>query len=415
MTPAEAAMQPLSRIAALADQCVMCGLCLPVCPTYAVHRHEGRSPRGRIALARLVDGGGEAAGSLALAEDLGSCLSCGRCEKACPSQVRFSDLMGEARAAVAREQAESAASWLLRWVTMRPRVFRAAVRVALWLVPHRLAPPGRGGLRLLAALAIAIGRRRDVDVLRALPKGGAARVAVRERVLLLPGCMGAAADRDTVDSARRVLEHLGFDVVVPKAALCCGSLARQAGDTATAERQAGALRRAVLQAEAETVVPCASGCHAGLRASLGANARVDDLLALLDRRLAANPGSLGAVPERVALSVPCSQRAIDGGSTLRTLMSRVPELEVHELPDAPGCCGAGGLQMVLHAETATPLRALRVDAIRAAACNLVATSNIGCRLQIEVGLPRDARQRTVCHPVRIIEASMAAAQAGGPR
>jgi glycolate oxidase iron-sulfur subunit len=42
------------RIVELADQCVQCGLCLPVCPTYRIDRNEAESPRGRIAIAAAL-------------------------------------------------------------------------------------------------------------------------------------------------------------------------------------------------------------------------------------------------------------------------------------------------------------------------------------------------------------------------
>jgi glycolate oxidase iron-sulfur subunit len=320
--------------------------------------------------------------------------------------------MLEARATLARRRAEPWISRLLRWLAARPGALRRLMWAASRVVPSRIARPQGGGWRLLAAIARAIGRRSDAFAGSRLAVSRHPASPNAPRVLLLQGCIGSAADRDTVASATRVLRRLGFPVVVAEATLCCGSLARQSGDAEAAARQSRALQAAVRDAQAEVVVACASGCHGGLQLALGAGTRVEDLLSLLERRFADTPMPLGAVGRRVALGVPCSQRTIDGGRAMRALLARVPGLEVQELPEGPGCCGAGGLQMVLHPDTAAPLRALRVDAVLASDCDTVATSNIGCRLQMEVGLAIDGHQRPVCHPVRIIEASMAAAEAG---
>ena len=60
-------IDPSGELRALASDCVHCGFCLPVCPTYQLWGEEMDSPRGRIHLiTQILDGaaaGETAAGS----------------------------------------------------------------------------------------------------------------------------------------------------------------------------------------------------------------------------------------------------------------------------------------------------------------------------------------------------------------
>jgi len=81
----------------LLDDCVHCGFCLPVCPTYVSWREEMDSPRGRIDLMRgLAEGRIEWSDTVARHFD--RCLGCMACVTACPSGVKYDVLIEETRA-----------------------------------------------------------------------------------------------------------------------------------------------------------------------------------------------------------------------------------------------------------------------------------------------------------------------------
>ena len=93
--PLASVADPTGELRELASDCVHCGFCLPVCPTYQLWGEEMDSPRGRIHLfTQLLDGA--QAGQEAAAH-FDRCLGCMACVPACPSGVRYDRLIEAAR------------------------------------------------------------------------------------------------------------------------------------------------------------------------------------------------------------------------------------------------------------------------------------------------------------------------------
>jgi NAD-dependent dihydropyrimidine dehydrogenase PreA subunit len=81
---------------ASADPCVHCGFCLPTCASYRVLGTEMDSPRGRIHALRAIQAG-ELELDATVAKHFDSCLGCFACVTACPSGVRYDELIEAAR------------------------------------------------------------------------------------------------------------------------------------------------------------------------------------------------------------------------------------------------------------------------------------------------------------------------------
>src|SRR6266487_1581357 len=86
---------------ALIADCVHCGLCLPTCPTYLLWNEEMDSPRGRIVLMGAgLEEDSEMSGEMVAHFD--ACLGCMACVTACPSGVRYDQLIEATRPQVER-------------------------------------------------------------------------------------------------------------------------------------------------------------------------------------------------------------------------------------------------------------------------------------------------------------------------
>jgi glycolate oxidase iron-sulfur subunit len=394
--------------------CVHCGICLPVCPTYRVLGQEMDSPRGRMYLMRAA-----AEGRVGLSENfvrhMDRCLGCRACESACPSGVPFGRLLEQVRGQIERR-------------VERPLSRRLLGRLILGTFPHRRRLAlALAGLRLYQRSGVQRAVRA-AGVLRPFPRlaamerllpalaGGPARVparldpagASRGTAALLEGCVQALLFPEVNAATAMLLQRAGYTVVVPPAQGCCGALHLHWGDRTEARRLARANVAAL--ASADFIVTNAAGCGTALRDyghllpdDAGAAAlagRVRDVSELLASAL---PEPRHPLRLRVTYHEPChlahGQRVREAP---RALLRAIPGLELVELTDADVCCGSAGVYNLLEPEIARTLLASKLDCIAATGADVVVSGNPGCLLQLRMGLAERGLRIRAHHPVELL-------------
>lgn len=384
---------PGGRIGALADQCVQCGLCLPVCPTYELDRNEAESPRGRIAIAAAL-ARGQAEPTAALRQHLDHCLSCLNCEQICPANVQYGELLLETRSLLGPSARRPA---LLLGLIRRPAWMRKLRSIGdraglpRWkdFLAHRLPArsPWRAALRILPATAPAARVQAG-----AMPFDG-------PRVALFPGCVASVDDAEAQQAAVTLLQAAGIAVsVLP--AFCCGAMDLHAGATRAATLAAREVQRAWIASGATQLLSVTPGCLGSLRRALPGVSVIDpvELLAVHGSSLQFRP-----LAGRAAVHLPCTQvNVAHSEGALMQLLRRVPRLEVMPLPPAASCCGAAGSHLLEYPERAAQLRQQTLRHATALRPQWLLSSNIGCRLHLAVGIRDQGLHWRHLHPLTLL-------------
>lgn len=392
-----------TTLLALADQCVKCAYCLPHCPTFRRARNEGESPRGRVALIA-----GWLAGDLALTDaltgHLDSCLECQACEPACPSLVRFGELMDGARALRMQARPPLQRRLITAWLDLLAAPGALPVlatlaglgrRLGLTALVARLAPGRWPRLAVLARVGGAL--RRPSGRLTAPPPSAGA--SANGALALFRGCVARAIEPALEQSALRVLTRLGFRVEVPDGQGCCGAMHRHNGLPGSADRLLAANRAAFGGA---TIVGSASACVAELRLHGGLDAR--ELCRVLVDATWPEDLSLSPFDGLVAVHEPCSHRnQLRDIQAVYRLLERIPGARVVPLPGNDTCCAAAGTYLINEAASASEFGAAKVAALRALAPAVLVTTNTGCALQLRTLAEVAGLAVPVLHPVELID------------
>ena len=361
-----------------ASRCVKCGLCLPECPTYQLTQNEACSPRGRIALATALEKQ-QTSPDRQFRQRMNSCLLCRRCEKLCPSGVKFGRIMDEARSL--QNDGHFGLAGLLNDTISNPAKLRRTLGMVQWLKPL---------ISLIPDLA------PEMDFADFYP----AKVAREGSVALFKGCSGEAMEPHTLGAAIKLLNHACQDVYIPADQGCCGALHAHAGD----KQQAAVLRSANARAFAgqpfDTVVSIASGCGAYLADNEQLPVPHLDICALLAQPDVIRHLEFKPLEATVAVHTPCSlKNVLAAEQPVLDLLQRIPGLELRVLRSSQ-CCGAAGTYFVTHRATARQLRLPLAEQIERLHPDYLLSSNIGCALHLAKGLGE--HQPDIMHPVSLL-------------
>ncbi len=361
--------------------CILCGRCLEVCPLFAVTGREELSPRAKFHLLARLAANDPALRGKAASDLAGLCLSCGRCQTACPLGLCAPDTVGGLRAA---HPGWANFLWKL-WITRADLAWPVAM--SLNRLAGHPAPSPTGALsRARAALA-------------ALDPDQAAKswlVPVRfdtghvgRRVAIFPGCVASHARTDWIRAARFLLRGLGVTLLDDPGFACCGAPLGHAGLPAARD----AARRTNIQAWRDAGRPvlavfCAS-CHHGLSSYAPAlfspgeadvwRESVIPLAALLGRT---DFEKTADAPQNVLYHKPCHAPPGDPDASL---VSRVLGQSLGQGPNP--CCGFGGLMQLTAPALAarTAAHCWKVHRPPPQAC--VLTSCAGCAIQLAATRP----------------------------
>lgn len=406
----ESYQQPSGPVVPDVMDCMRCGMCLSSCPTYQLTKDEQEGPRQRIrTLSQLV------LEQQSVTEDaithLNNCVQCMACEAVCPSQMDFSLLYDQAQIQLSEDNNLGLYARLALNMIKHKRLLNALLPLMKFYQLSGLSAllNNTGILNLLDL--------KRVDNIAPVPSLSALKnhypvPHARGIVALFTGCVADRFDRDTFQAAIKVLNTIGYQVLVPEQQGCCGAIHYHNGQQETAKQLMQHNLTVFQTLDIDAIVYCASGCGSQLQDYQRILEAEEQSLALFKDKLFEvtefveqnwqQSIKLKPCAKKVLVHEPCSQRnGLKNQQAIYRLLNRIPQLQLTELPDNHLCCGAGGSYMLTHPENAEALASLKWKHIEIMAPDYLLSSNIGCALHLAVNNLQNT-PLAIIHPIKLL-------------
>jgi glycolate oxidase iron-sulfur subunit len=360
------------------------------------------SPRGRIYLIKDMLEQNRPAGEEEVLH-IDRCLSCLSCMTTCPSGVDYMHLVDHARVHIEATHSRAFTDRLLRnalaAILPYPGRMRAALRLARLGKPFAFLLSGNSMFvkRLRAMLSLAPAQMAAAQAL-----GGSVHAAIgerRARVALLAGCAQQALGPSINEATIALLTRLGVEVVIPRAAGCCGALVHHMGRHEAAldaaARNVAAWAAELKGAGLDAIIINTSGCGTVVKdygfllrhsAAAADAAKISSLTQDISEFLLKiyepkRPAPGLTVAYHAACSLQHGQKITAAPKTLL----RKAGFGIVEPKDPHLCCGSAGTYNIMQPDIAAALRRRKLETLMVKTPDLIAAGNIGCLTQLAGG------------------------------
>ncbi len=404
--------------------CMHCGMCLPVCPTYELTKMERHSPRGRIRMIKAV-----AEGELDITENfiesIEFCLNCQACVTACPAGVEYGQLVEAAHFNIEerkrrKKEVPFLKKLLLGWLFLKQRRLRIVgflmfiyQKTGLEFIIQKsgLLKVFSKQLHDMSYMLPDLHKRHSYPYFTASNNGKPDAV----KVGVLTGCVQDIFFNRVNHDTIKVLAYNGYHVYVPQKQQCCGSVHGHNGELDTARNLAKRLIDQFNDAHVDYVVINSAGCGSFMKqydeflkddvayADKAARfaEKVLDISELLTKVGFKPPG--GILDLSLTYHEPChlthGQKVKEAP---RTLLNAIPGLRFVELPESDWCCGSAGIYNITHYDASMKLLERKMNNIKSSGADYVVTGNPGCLLQLMYGSHKFKNDVTILHPVTVL-------------
>ncbi len=364
-------------------ECIQCGTCLDVCPLFTVTQREELSPKAKHMLASRLQARPEELSGRRAKDVAALCVSCGKCEKACPQ-----GLCGPDAAAAMRAAHPDMQQWLWKTWIQQSGVLWPAMATLAKLAPKRL--PGGAGADHLARLKAMLPKNRISPWLQA---AGWDKPLAGQKAVIFPGCLAARLRTEWTRKTTAMLQNLGAKLSDTPGFSCCGCTLGHAGAVEDQKRLQRHNQQAWRAAGQPLIFTFCATCRCGLRA-YPASQFLDWKPGETEEWLNATrslPQVLGETtftesgpaPDRVFYHAPCHGA---GSGQERTMLQRMLGSRLAGWTDKQ-CCGLGGVMQLAAPELSVKVAQSVWNKLQPRTGDVLVTGCSGCVLQLTATAP----------------------------